>query len=152
MEKYINQLLADLEVAKQNVPLPIDYEILYPDHPAVEYGLPHLVAFDLQATPLSQLLGINFEQLPPVEKLTDEQAEKLNKGILELWKVFNLSADIPSVNIPSRLIYKALRDYWSRGHIQYMPIGTWHIEFCNYEPSQCPWGKAYCVCKDFYEQ
>lgn len=151
MEKYINQLLADLEAAKQNVPPPINYEILYPHHPAIAFDLPHLVAFDLSGIPLPQLLGISLEQLPPVENLTNEQAEKLVAGILDLWKAFNIVADFPNSNIPIQLIYKVLREKWITTEIQYMPVGTWHVEFCSYDPTECHWGSEYCTCKDLLD-
>lgn len=43
MKNYIEQLLTDMKKAEQNLPSRPNYKVLYPDHPAHDYGLEHIV-------------------------------------------------------------------------------------------------------------
>lgn len=150
MQNYISQLLSDLDAAKKNVPAPIDYALLYPDHPAFSYGLDYIVEWEMAPDyPMDDLFGIKAEQLPVDDKLSDKQVEDLVEGILDLWATFNIVADIPDDAIPPRLVYKALKNRWEKGTTRYMSEGTTHVEFCHYEPEECPWGMEFCSCKEF---
>ena len=46
MKKYIEQLLADLAAATHNLPPTPNYKVLYPDHPAHDFGLEYIVAWE----------------------------------------------------------------------------------------------------------
>ncbi|MEN9611563.1 MAG: hypothetical protein RLZZ628_2377 [Bacteroidota bacterium] len=87
MQKYIGQLLADFEKAKQNLPEPINYSLLYPDHPAANTPMEYVIEWEnAPEQSMSELFGISWEALPPVEKLTDEQVVLLHKGIVQKTK------------------------------------------------------------------
>ena len=150
MQNYISQLLSDLENAKKNIPPPVDYKLLYPDHPAFSYGLEYIVEWEMAPdSSMDDLFGIKAEQLPPDDKLSEGQAEQLVQAILELWGTFNIGADIPNEDIPALLIYKVLRNRWETGTARYMSEGMTHLEFCHYVPEECPWGMEFCQCKEF---
>ena len=149
MQNYVNQLLTDMAAAQKNLPTEVDYALLYPDHPAVAYGLTHIAEYEMSPRhSMDDLLGIKAEQLPPDDKLSDEQVVQLNDGIVALWEAFNISPDLPN-EVPPRLIYEALKNYWATKTVQYVSEGRIHIEFCDYEPDECPWGSDYCSCKEF---
>lgn len=127
----------------------MDYALLYPDHPAVAYGLTHIVEYEMSPRySMDDLFGIKAEQLPPDDTLSQEQMTQLNDAILDLWAAFNIAADVPD-DVPTHLIYKALKNYWTMETVQYVSEGIIHIEFCGYIPEECPWGSDYCSCKEF---
>lgn len=150
MQNYITQLLNDLAAAKNYPrPAPVDYKLLYPDHPAYKYGLDYIVEWEMSAQyKMDDLLGIKAEQLPPADKLTDEQAAQLNKAILELWAAFNLVADSDHDATP-HVFYTVLRDYWATTMVGYNAEEKYELDFCSYNTDLCIWGSAYCTCKDF---
>ncbi|GEM_PF-430356 len=152
MQSYITQLLHDLKAAQNNLPPPKDYALLYPNHPAAhpkyEGDLDYIIEWEMgDAQPMEELFGISPNALPPVEQLTNEQAESLCHAILELWQAFNILADFPD-DVPAKLLYRAFRNYWIEHPVSYTSTGRLHLEFCHYIPEQCPWGLEYCTCKD----
>lgn len=150
MQTYISQLLEDLELATQKtIPIP-DYTLLNPNHPAVEYGLDYIVAWECAPQEsMSSAFGISSEAFPPPEMLTEEQAEKVCTAILKLWEANRIIADLPKTLPASTIVYGVLRDRWQGEGIQLLPEGHLHLEFCYYEPEHCPWGMDFCMCKDF---
>lgn len=91
--------------------------------------------------------GFEPEHFPPAERLTDEQIEALTEGICRLWAAYNFTPVFPQ-QAPARVVYPLLLARMGepalvakRGHIG--------LEFCQYEPDQCPFGTDYCDCKSF---
>ena len=91
--------------------------------------------------------GFDPEQFPPAERLTDEQMQALAERLCRLWAAFNYTAVFPE-KTPGRVLYPLLIRRMGepamlaeRGHIG--------IEFCDYEPEECPFGAEWCDCKDF---
>ena len=147
MKKYVSQLLTDLKAAESKIPPTPNYKELYPDHPAHDYGLEHIVAWE--CTPfqtMSELFGIESDAFPPDDKLTDRQVSVLAKGIMALWLAFGTDVDIPK-KTPKRKLYSVLIDAWRNEPMQYIPNdgGFSTFEFCNLDPETCKWG-AYCGC------
>lgn len=147
MEKYVAQLLEDLERVKSNKPDKPNVHILYPDHPALDYGLDYIAEWECAPMVLmAELLGFPQEKLPVVEKLTEKQATAINEKILEVWLEFNFYADFPD-GLPELTKYKIIRNKWEED-VHYVSEGMYHFEFCDYEPENCPFGLDYCSCKD----
>ncbi len=123
--------------------------MLNPDHPAIDYGLDYIVAWECAPDEqMPDVFGINAAAFPPPEKLTEEQALRINQAILKLWEVNHILADLPE-KLPSHLIlYRELRKKWQEDTIRIMPGGNMHLEFCYYVPEECPWGMDFCTCKD----
>ena len=156
MQNYINGLVEDLnEKAKTKIEAP-NYEVLFPDHPAVGYDLNGLIGY-MSSTPIpfSDIFEMPDEVFPPAKKLTDEQAQQLCDAIMDLWQTNRLVVDLPSdVNIPVKNLYNQLITYWKEDGIQIMPTdgGFIHLDFCTYYEETCPWGSENCTCEDnFYE-
>jgi hypothetical protein len=106
MKNYVNQLLEDLKRAGQNIPPKLDYKLLYPDHPAHDFGMEYMVAWECTPEqPISDLFGIAHEAFPPPERLTRTEMKRLNQGIIDLWAAFSVDVNIP----PKRLSYNAIR-------------------------------------------
>lgn len=149
MQRYIIQLLEDLEKAKNNQPPPIDYALLYPDHPAAAYGLDHIIEWEhAESWKMDDLFGIAATCFPPENQLSELEVNALTEGILSLWQAFNIDVYIPDKRIPASIIYRVLLDYWRKESIQYVSRGTLHLDLCDYEPDNCIWGVDYCTCKE----
>ena len=149
MENYINQLLEEMESAKSNLPFKVNYALLYPNHPALIYGLDYIVEWEMAPTwKMEELFGIKKEQLPVAEKLTDTEIEKLNNGILDLWFAFNTIVEDLDERIPQRDLYKAFRNSWEEKTIRYMPDGIYSLDFCEYSTEHCIWNAEFCACKN----
>ena len=147
MKKYIEQLLADLAAATQNLPPTPNYKVLYPDHPAHDFDLEYIVAWECAPLePMSDIYGIAADAFPSEDKLTDEQVAEVSNAILLLWHTYNHDVVIPEV-VPYRLLYKILVDAWQNHETQFLPPGMGHstTDFCTYYPETCPWGE-YCTC------
>ena len=147
MEKYVAQLLEELEKLKANKPDKPNVHVLYPDHPALDYGLDSLVEWECAPMmPMAKLMSFAQENLPVVEKLTEKQAAAISHKILDVWREFNFYADFPD-GLPELIKYEILRKRWGED-VQYVSDGMMHFEFCDYEPDNCPFGIEYCSCKD----
>jgi hypothetical protein len=149
MQNYITQLLTDMKAAEKNLPTIPDPKIMYPDHRAHDYDLPYIAEWEMSPRhSMDDLFGIKAAQFPPEDKLTDDQAEQLITGILELWASHRILADFPEV-VPTRTLYTVLLNRWANEPTQFISAGNIHLEFCHYEPAECPWGLDYCTCKEF---
>jgi hypothetical protein len=155
MKKYLHTLLADLEEAKNNRPairprkkdeiLPFEFESFHED------DLDDIKPEPIPETPsrkgnIREKMGLTQEQFPPADYWTDEEAAQLEKALNDLFQHYNLAADYPK-NLPPKMAYSTLVGALEK-HAPIMPYGEWHLEFCNYEPSECPFGDTYCSCKN----
>ncbi len=91
--------------------------------------------------------GLRPEEFPPAEQLTDEQLDELVFAIRRLWAAFNFTAVVPSV-APARIVYPLLLQRMTRPAMV-MNFGHVGIEFCQYEPAECPFGTEWCECKQY---
>lgn len=154
MQTYIKQLLTDLQAAQTRQPVKPDYKVLYPDHPANDPMYKGVMDYMIEwenapEWKMDDLFEIKGEAFPPAEKLSEAQAEQLVHQILELWSSFNLQAEVWDDDIPIKLVYTVLVNFWKTETVQYVSVGTLHLEFCSYELESCPWGEQYCSCKEF---
>lgn len=148
MENYIRQLIEDiratrLEIVQQNelksTTDPED-EIALGDFSLVEkyiYG---------ERIPIEVITGIEANLLPPADKLTHDQMAVLAEELEKLLEVKHFALVFPE-SLPLHIRYPLIRKFWNEMHVE-MTSGTSHIEFCRYEPDNCPY-PDYCQCKDF---
>jgi hypothetical protein len=153
MKNYIEQLLSDMKKAEQNLPPRPNYKVLYPDHPAHDYGLEHIVAWECTPEqPFQELYEIAPEAFPPVDKLTDEQVKSVVDAIISLWAAYGTGVDIPEKATP-RLCYKVFTKAWREEKVQYFPpdSGFCSWNFCSSDEETCPWESA-CSCFENKEE
>ena len=148
MQNYLTQLLEYLEEAKERKPQP-RYIELPPEMEALRDVIDMEMSWQENERTMEAIFGVPQIYFPPVERLTDDQLKMVVDAILSLWRVFNYEADLPQ-NIPAKYAYTELVKCWKKGY----PLlkgsnGTWHIEFCNYDTTQCPWPSKFCSCKEF---
>jgi hypothetical protein len=151
MEHYLEQLMEDLQQAKLK---------FKPTNPLWKEGNPDddLESVDFsqvekyennEVTPISEITGIDQEQLPPVEKLNQEQQAFLAAGLEELLQHFHFELDFPR-DYPMHLRYAFIRKIWSEEQVA-VTWGTIHIEFCDYNEENCPF-QGYChICDDYLD-
>ncbi len=146
MQRYIEQLIDDIREATWNLRPPHelweeskadpDNELELEDMSFVEqylYG---------ETQPIGQITGIATEQLPQPEKLNNEQRALLATELENLLQYFHFRLDFPE-KFPAHLRYPFIRDFWGEEHVP-LSFGENHIEFCDYDPEDCPF-PGYCT-------
>lgn len=142
MQRYLNQLIADMKEAAENLPPKPIYDI-----PPEAEGIEYVIEWE-NATekPMHEWMGIGKENFPPPEKLSNDELDMMVDEILKLWAAYNIHADLPE-NLPAGIAYKLLVDYFDKP-VAWISEGTLHVEFCDYEPENCPFPEEFCMCRD----
>ena len=154
MKRYLEQLIDDLHKATWNMKPPHeiwedseadpDDEVELEDMSQVEkymYG---------DEEPILLITGINCEQLPPAEKLSQQQQALLAVELEKLLQYFHFYLDFPE-NYPAHLRYPFILKFWEEKHVA-LSFGENHIEFCSYDEEHCPF-PGYCnTCKEVAEE
>ena len=147
MKRYIEQLVEDLRTAKQLAPKQKPQNEMNDEEIWDELTEIDRIIDEEPDQPLHNIFGIDPQSFPPPEKLTTEQAQMLSTEILELWAAFNIEPVYPE-NFPLEKLYPLLVTKFKKPFL-YFPMGMTGIEFCNYEPKECPFGDEYCTCKEW---
>ena len=152
MERYIQQLINDIHQATYHVRPPHELWLDSEADPQDELELEDMSHVEKylygEEEPISSITGIDFEALPPSEKLTKEQKELLATELERLLDFFHFYLDFP-IDYPAHLRYPFIKDFWEESHVP-MSFGTNHIEFCDYEREGCPFD-GYCTTCDEVE-
>jgi hypothetical protein len=165
MQKYVNQLIQDIEHVirsrwhknpphfyKMGIPDPY---LIEPEN--IEYKPDNKASFAVQMNEVEMYkhgdkthnmfyhFGFSFEQFPPVSILNKGQTDALTSVILRMWATFNYKAAFPN-NTPSEMLYPIL---CKQMEIPKMLLnqGVIGIEFCEYEPRTCIFG-TFCSCEE----
>ncbi len=140
MQRYVEQLIEDLQEAKKHVPPEPVFSEEYD-----EFEEQMLAIETAPDVPVKKLFGISYEELPPADKHTEAQMQQLIDAILETWSEFNISADFPA-DVPLQLRYELVRETFEND-MNYMPGWSMHQDFCS---GWCPDCKLvdYCSTKD----
>lgn len=95
--------------------------------------------------PMHIWFGLDPALFPSSEQLSDDQIELLTGELYRLWEAYHFWPDFPEL-LPQRRRYE-LMVRKLQAEVEYWPVGTWFIEFCEYDPENCPFGEEYCWCK-----
>ncbi len=148
IQKYVNQLIEDLEHVAKNPPTPTYYET--PPH--LEQ-LPD--AAELSLTPyktLEELTGIRQEMFPEIIDLYPDQCKQVNEAIFKVFDALKIELVDAPKNIPPEWLYDVLTTNWQH-HVQHLPGFGMDLEPCTGDPKTCPYGD-HCDCGkdwDIYE-
>ena len=146
MQNYIDQLLADIAYATENVSLPfIDTELHLHDWMTNEE--------EEKTAPVRELeewTGINSEMLPPVEMLNDEQVGSTLAALKKMLDAYSWSF-VLQTEVPERIQYGTIRDNFK----QQAKVKRWHMGFFELclpgtEHKKCALGE-YCQCAFYAE-
>lgn len=146
MEKYIKQLIEDLNRVADNPP----------PKPFIE-SPPHLVDYpdiaELALAPfqtIEELTGIKEAAFPDVTDLRGDQWQRVSKAIFKVFESLKIELiDVPD-EIPPEILYEVLTTNW-QVYVQYLPSSGMDLELCTGDPMTCPYGE-YCYCSEEYEE
>lgn len=149
MDKYLQQLLADIRYATKNVTWP------YASNERDATSLADWISDEEEekTAPRIQLetwTNIKQSQLPPDHLLSDEQVEVLYKALEEMLKAYNYNATF-LFSLPTRIRYQVVRANFSQEAIQKQwHTGFFELCFTNKSHPDCLMGE-YCHCAYFEE-
>jgi hypothetical protein len=88
--------------------------------------------------------GLESYRFPQPGQLSDEELDLLTNSLCRLWASFNFRPVFPD-NAPGHLLYPLLL-HRMREPTFVFSRGQMGVEFCDYEPEECPFG-SFCSCK-----
>ena len=148
MQSYINHLLSDIteacreeqQEAYSSASGENDVEAIERYFEEVERWLEHEPEHDF-----SYYCGLQKEQFPPAEKLTNEQLEAVSIAFEKLLFTWNIGVEMPD-KLPVSQKYNLLISVLER-KVAIVENGFETIEFCSYDPPSCPFNE-WCTCKE----
>ena len=151
-DSWIIELVEKLRYSAENLPDPnvmseFDEEGLPEELKPFAYAERFLHG---KAKPVAVITGIETANFPPAENLTETQIEFLFSEMMRTLNAYCFDADFPK-GLPGELKYKLLREKWNH-EVVYTGVGVTCFEFCDYEPSRCPFPEEFCGCKEFGEE
>ncbi len=152
MERYIEQLIGDIHKARNQIKAPspewnyVDFEN---EGEIEDMSFAEEFIYGKKET-LSHITGIAKEMLPPPERLTAHQQERLVPEIEALLLHHNFVAEFPP-SLPRKNKYPFLWNIWSQSYVE-VSFGRNHIEFCDYDLDNCPFPDHCTVCKEIIAQ
>ena len=154
MEHYIEQLIDDLHKATWNMNPPHELWEESGADPDDELELEDMSYLEEyvygKEIPISAITGIEQEQLPPAEKLSQAQQALLATELENLLKYFHFYLDFPE-NFPAHLRYQFIVDFWEEKHVA-LSFGESHIEFCDYSEGYCAFPEYCTSCSEIEAQ
>ncbi|MGV8138539.1 MAG: hypothetical protein AB2L20_25335 [Mangrovibacterium sp.] len=140
MQRYIEQLIEDLEEVAKNQPPPVYIEA--PPHLDENPEIAELALVSFK--PVSEWIGIAPEVFPGMTDLSGDECERVNEAIFKVFDSLRLTlVDAPS-GIPPECLYEVLTTTWDHP-VQYLPSSGMDLELCTGDPMTCPYGE-YCDC------
>ena len=128
MNHYIQQLIEILAKAEAN-PIP---EPNYGAMPYEEFADEMMKLEEGNKVSGEQLLNVSYEELPPPEKLTDEQTKLLLEAILNALTIKGVCICFPGNNAPDKIKYTVIRNMFKEG---FKVLPGWVQDFCS---GYCP--------------
>jgi hypothetical protein len=133
MQRYISQLLADLETAVRNAPASSSYRFRHPleqEESDQQYGN--------QRLHLQELFGLARGIFPPVERLTKRQVTEILTVLENLWDAWFVGWDCPP-SLTARRRYTLMVEYMEREQVLFHHDYGADIDFCaNRAEGICP--------------
>ncbi len=147
MQRYITQLIEDLKEIAQIKKQAANTETANNDEALLKHFEDIENYLHGEEVPISEITGILPEQLPPPEMLNESQRAQLSVELENFLEHYNFALDFP-YNYPNQLRYPFIWNFWTEKHIP-MQRGISHIEFCDYDETNCPF-QGYCnTCDEF---
>ncbi|THU41894.1 hypothetical protein FAM09_07280 [Niastella caeni] len=148
MQSYINHLLSDIaEACREEQPETYSSISAENDMEAIERYFEEVERW-LENEPehdFSYYSGLQKEQFPPVEKLSNEQMAAVSLAFERLLFTWNIGVEMPD-KLPISRKYSLLVSVLER-KVAIVENGFETIEFCSYDPPSCPFNE-WCTCKE----
>jgi hypothetical protein len=152
MQRYINQVLSDLEVATSNAPEVSAFRFVPRFMDDDDENEPII---QTKYTRLCDLFGIGADIFPPVERLTRSQVTALLTAFEKLWTAWNISWASP-LTLTARRVYTVMVEKMNTGFINYNFESGVKIDFCeDRKLGKCPFadiGECHCKVLDEIEK
>lgn len=145
MQKYIKQLVEDLEEAAKNPPKP--FYIEPPPHIEDDPVISELALVPYQT--IEELTGIKQEVFPEIIQLRGGQWERVNEAIFKVFESLNIELVDAPPGIAPEWLYEVLTTNWQHP-VQYLPSSGMDLELCTGNPMTCPYGE-YCDCGEDFD-
>ena len=146
MQRYLNQLVADVETATRNAPEATIYRFIprFLDDEEDEREV-----MQVRFVRMCDLFGLMADVFPPVDRLTKAQVRVLLTAIENLWRAWQISWGCPS-QLTARRRYTFMVELMASETIPYRYDVGAKIDFCaGYEEGKCPFGdKDLCWCEE----
>jgi hypothetical protein len=131
MERYISQLIEDLQAAKSKK-----------------------IQNEEEKATMEEYFEIKQTAFPPADRLSESQINVLNDAIQSLLYSHNYMVNITMLkDLPAQNLYQYLVKQWTE-KIPYVTSGLLGLEFCDYNPEECglyEWCKGtWCEVDDDY--
>lgn len=146
MERYIQQLIEDLETAAQNPPSPQFFET--PPHLAETPDIAELALVPFKS--IEEWTGINQEVFPEIIQLQGDQWNRINEAIFKVFDALNVQLIDAPPGMPPEILYEVLTTNWDHP-VQYLPTSGMDLELCTGDPMTCPYGE-YCDCGEEFDE
>ncbi len=145
MEKYVQQLLADLNAARRSGRI-ISKQSFHSLEDSIEelesyFGIP-------KSQLISEVIGLTAEWFPPAEQLNLQQMQKINVAYEKCLQSWNIIVDLPK-SFPINRKYQLLVFSLNR-RVTIMRFGYFHLDFCDQHLEACPLGPSHCSCQHFF--
>lgn len=144
MQRYLNQLQADIENAIRSAPEHISMRVIHPFSDEEERSTS--ISRHLR---LSDLFGLNRYAFPPSERLTKKQLTALLQAIEQLWRAWSIRWSAPP-RLTARPRYTIMVEKMTSEKVDYHYEFGADIDFCSdKEHGKCPFGQdGTCFCKE----
>ncbi len=141
MHHYIQQLLEDFKKAAEKAsPKDIDFGESYE-----EFEEAMLEVENAEPVPPEEQFGVSYKELPPPERLTNEQMKLLIEAFITAVEAHGSGITFPDEGkAPVRIRYNALREQFKDG---FYAMPGWFIDFCDGWCPDCTFSD-YCKTKD----
>lgn len=139
MNRYIQQLIQDFKLAENDPAEATDFGNSYE-----EFERQMLEIEEARPEPAKHIVGVDYVELPPANKLSDDQTQLLLDAMLNALSAKGTNVSFPGENIPVKFAYEQLRECFKEG---FHAIPGWNIDFCSGDCPSCAF-VDYCSTKD----
>lgn len=144
MDRYIEQLIEELAKAEASPVSDNDsaqtYEEFEKQMQAMEDG---------QKIRTESLIGVSYEELPPVERLNKNQIQKLLIAIFNALSAKGTTVSIPGNGVPAEIVYEEIRKMFKEGLYE---MQGWTIDFCSGWCPDCKFADYCESCKEIWNK
>jgi hypothetical protein len=140
MDRYIQQLIEDLEAAAQSRPKTfyfMDLMVFFNDQSEEEKAM-------IPFKTIEELTGIKQEAFPNFNDLHGRNWKAVLNAVFEVLNSLNIKLVDAPIGMPKGWLYDAITSNWQHP-VQYLPESAIDFELCTNDPETCPYG-VYCDC------
>ena len=147
IQSYVNYLLEDIQQAKGNVN---ELNFVRDESDLLDHFMEmERMVLEEPLKSFGEICGLTREQFPPAGQLSKIQNKKIARAFLQLLNSWNIDVVIPK-KFPQENRYDILVPLLDK-KVHILKKGMTYIEFCEYEPKECPFG-SYCDCINLWDK